>query len=511
MSLTLAKKALLLLAGPFALLLALLGLVAGLERATADAQHWELRTQEVVAQARRVATRLGDTQGGVRGYVVTADPDFLAPYDAAVTHWPAELDELAERVSDNPPQAARAAELRRLTAEYGRWQAGTVELVRAGNAAGAADRIRGGDGDRQAAVLRAELAAFLAEEDRLAAGRADVVKAARRTLWLLLAGGVAVAAGVTAALGVAFHRGVSRRVDVLVQTTRRLAAGAEPPAPLAGRDEFARIDAAVRAMAAELADANRELAHKNAENEMFVYSVSHDLRAPLVNLQGFAAELDKGCRRLAALVADPGVPPAVRDPAEALLGGKMTQALGFIRAAVLRLSGIIEALLRLSRAGRVEYRSEVVDVAAVVARVVASLHGTVTTRGAAVAVGDLPPAWGDPTALEQVFANLIGNALTYLDPARPGRVEVGCLPETTDGLCGYYVRDNGLGIAEAHRGRIFQAFQRAHPQVAGGEGIGLAVAARVVERHRGRVWVESEAGEGSTFYVALPAAPAGGG
>jgi signal transduction histidine kinase len=73
------------------------------------------------------------------------------------------------------------------------------------------------------------------------------------------------------------------------------------------------------------------------------------------------------------------------------------------------------------------------------------------------------------------------------------------------------VRDNGLGIAEAHRGKIFQVFQRAHPQVAGGEGIGLAIVARVVERHRGRVWVESEAGAGSTFYVTLPAAPAGGG
>lgn len=110
-----------------------------------------------------------------------------------------------------------------------------------------------------------------------------------------------------------------------------------------------------------------------------------------------------------------------------------------------------------------------------------------------------------------MFANLVGNALTYLDPARPGRVEVGRLPDDPDGPRVYYVRDNGLGIDAGHRGRIFQAFQRAHPQVAGGEGIGLAVVARVAERHRGRVWVESEAGAGSTFFVALPAAPAGGG
>ena len=663
MTLTLAQKALLLLAVPFALLLVLLGLVAGVERDTADPQHRELHTREVVGQARQVMAHLVDAQSGVRGYVVTGDPAFLAPYDSAVTRLPTELDELTALVADNPTQVARVAALREQTTAFIGWQAGTVERVRAGDAAGAAARVRRGDGDRQSAALRAEFAALLAEEDRLDAGRADVVKDARRRLWLVLAGGGAVATLVTAALAIAFHRGVSRRVDVLVETTRRLAAGAPPAAPLVGRDEFARVDAAVRVMAAELghtagllraaaaevhdlydhapcgyhsvgpdgvllamnatelrwlgyaageavgwlrfadvvapasraaylsgfatvrdeggvtdveidlvrrdgttfpvlvnssavrapdgrflrsrttltdltarrraedetrrlnaeleervrartadlADANRELAHKNGENEMFVYSVSHDLRGPLVNLQGFAAELDKGCRRLSALVADPGVPPAVRDGAEALLGGKMDKALGFIRAAVLRLSGIIEALLRLSRAGRVEYRWEAVDVAAVVARVESSLHGTVTSRGAAVVVGDLPPAWGDPTAVEQVFANLVGNALTYLDPARPGRVEVGCLPGTADGQRVYYVRDNGLGIAEAHRGKIFQAFQRAHPQVAGGEGIGLAIVARVAERHRGRAWVESEAGTGSTFFVALPAAPAGGG
>jgi signal transduction histidine kinase len=107
-----------------------------------------------------------------------------------------------------------------------------------------------------------------------------------------------------------------------------------------------------------------------------------------------------------------------------------------------------------------------------------------------------------------VFGNLVGNALNYLDPARPGAVEVGCLPGEDGGQRTYFVRDNGLGIPEAHRQRIFQAFQRAHPGVGGGEGLGLAIVARVVERHRGRVWVDSTSGEGSTFFVALPAAPA---
>ena len=266
----------------------------------------------------------------------------------------------------------------------------------------------------------------------------------------------------------------------------------------------AELEGRVRARTAELEAANRDLAQKNDENEMFVYSVSHDLRSPLVNLQGFSRELEKACQQLTALLAGEAVPPAVRDRGRVLLDGKMAKAVGFIQTAVLRLSGIIDALLRLSRVGRVEYRRETVDVGRVVAQVVGAAQGTIAERGAVVRVDDLPPAWGDRTAIEQLFGNLIGNALTYLDPVRPGVIEVGCLSPDAGGFRTYFVKDNGLGIADGHRQKIFQAFQRAHPGVGSGEGLGLAIVSRVAERHRGRVWVETTPGEGSTFFVTLP-------
>jgi len=272
----------------------------------------------------------------------------------------------------------------------------------------------------------------------------------------------------------------------------------------------ADLEVRVQSRTEELATANRDLAHRNAENEMFVYSVSHDLRSPLVNLQGFSKELEKACRGLGELLVTEGVPAEVRSRGEALLGGKVAKSVGFIQSAVLRLSNIIDALLRLSRAGRVEYRWEVVDVRGVTAQVVNAAQTTITERVATVEVGNLPPAWGDRTAIEQLFANLIGNALAYLDPTRPGRIEVGAVG-ASPGSHTYYVRDNGLGIAEAHRPKIFQPFQRAHPGVGSGEGLGLAIVARVVERHRGRVWVESAPGVGSTFFVTLPAPPDEGG
>ncbi len=259
---------------------------------------------------------------------------------------------------------------------------------------------------------------------------------------------------------------------------------------------------------AELADANRDLSQKNQENEMFVYSVSHDLRSPLVNLQGFSIELEKSCQGLAGLFNEQSQLEVVRDKALAIVNGRMSKSLGFIKAAVLRLSGIIDALLRLSRAGRVEYRWQDVDMNRLVANIVNAAQGTIQEKSATVKIGDLPPVSGDQTALEQVFGNLVGNALNYLEPGRVPIIEIGHSrdrpPEAADGCEVYFVRDNGLGVAEAYQQKIFQVFQRAHPEVSKGEGIGLAIVARIVERHHGRVWIESKVGQGSTFFVSLP-------
>lgn len=275
------------------------------------------------------------------------------------------------------------------------------------------------------------------------------------------------------------------------------------------------LEERVRARTAELAERNLQLAQKNEENEMFVYSVSHDLRSPLVNLEGFSDELQVSLRDLGKLFQDEQIPAAVRKRAADLVGGGMGESIDFIRTAVSRLGRIIDALLRLSRAGRVTYQRQPLDVGQIVRRVVDALHGTVAEKNAEVVVGDLPPAVGDQTAVEQVFANLVGNALNYLDPARPGRVEVGGRagrpgPDGATDPTGntYFVKDNGLGIDPAYLPKLFQAFQRLHPDKAPGEGIGLAIVRRMLERLGGKVWAESVPGEGTTFFFTLPAAPA---
>jgi light-regulated signal transduction histidine kinase (bacteriophytochrome) len=180
----------------------------------------------------------------------------------------------------------------------------------------------------------------------------------------------------------------------------------------------------------------------------------------------------------------------------------------FIQTAVGRLARIIDALLRLSRAGRVEYQCQTTPVVRIVQKVVEALDGTISSKHARVDIGDLPPAWSDPTAVEQIFANLIANSVQYLDPERSGRIEVGWNedpgPDNLAGFHVYFVKDNGLGIPEAYHQRVFTPFNRLHANVAQGEGIGLSLVRRVVERLGGKIWLQSAAGVGSTFFVALP-------
>lgn len=262
----------------------------------------------------------------------------------------------------------------------------------------------------------------------------------------------------------------------------------------------------------ELADANRDLTQKNQENEMFVYSVSHDLRTPLVSLQGFSKELSLVNKEMHQVLADASVPESIRLKASNLLDGSMQESLRFIQAAVTRLSSIIDALLRLSRVGRVEYQFKHVDVQSVVTGIVESTGTSFFDHSVAIKVHELDACHGDQTAVEQLFANLIGNAVKYLDPRRAGLIEIGMVDAARESLTDsggeyrtYYVRDNGVGIPAAHQDKIFQIFKRVHPHVASGEGMGLAIARRIVERHGGQVWVESISEEGSTFFITLPA------
>jgi len=255
---------------------------------------------------------------------------------------------------------------------------------------------------------------------------------------------------------------------------------------------------------AELQQFASDLAEKNKEMETIVYTVSHDLRSPLVNVQGFGRQLTRACETIRQAVAgarDGQVPAtALQAPVEVAL----PQALRFINAGVNKMDSLLNGLLQYSRLGRVTLTIRPLDMNALLAEIVAAMRFQLNEARAEVYVEALPAGLGDSAHTSQVFANLLDNALKYRAPDRPLRVAISGRLE--GGQAVYTVADNGIGIAPEHQAKVFEIFHRLNPDIAGGEGLGLTIAQRVLERQKGRIWVESAVERGSTFHVSLPAA-----
>ena len=247
-----------------------------------------------------------------------------------------------------------------------------------------------------------------------------------------------------------------------------------------------------------------DLAEKNKEMETIVYTVSHDLRSPLVNVQGFGRQLNRACEsiRVALAVAPDGkVEAAALKPQVEVA---LPQALRFINAGVNKMDSLLNGLLQYSRLGRVTLSIRPLDMNAQLAEILAAMKFQLDEAKAEVRVEPLPPCLGDSAHTSQVFANLLDNALKYRTPGRPLRVSVSGRVE--HGQAVYTITDNGIGIAPEHQAKVFEIFHRLNPDIAAGEGLGLTIAQRVLERQKGRIWVESAGESGSSFHVSLPAA-----
>lgn len=250
-----------------------------------------------------------------------------------------------------------------------------------------------------------------------------------------------------------------------------------------------------------------ELTQKNKELESIIYVTSHDLRSPLVNIQGFSSRIEKGCEELFRLLRREDVPEDLRGALEPLLEDKLPGALRFIRTSGEKMEALIGGLLRLSRTGRAQLSPQNLSMDRLLKAVVDSQAWQIQKVGATVHVEPLPPCRGDEVQINQLFSNLVDNALKYRDPERPLKIRVSGFRSSTSEEVVYEVEDSGLGIASDDQERVWNIFARIHPDGAvSGEGLGLTLAKRIAERHGGRMWVTSLRGTGSSFFVALPPA-----
>ncbi len=240
------------------------------------------------------------------------------------------------------------------------------------------------------------------------------------------------------------------------------------------RDFAAALETKVNERTAELQRAYKEL-------ESFSYSISHDLRTPLRAINGYAAVLEED---------------------EKALGPESRELLERIKAGAVRMGELIDDMLDFTRLGRSDFIVKEVYMTPLVRGVVAELSES--NPQAKVTVGELGKAACDPVMIRQAWINLIANALKFSAGQEHPRIEIGCRDEA--GRRVYFVRDNGVGFDGEHAGKLFGVFQRLHrAEDFAGTGIGLAVVKRIVERHGGRVWAESRAGEGATFFFTLGA------
>jgi signal transduction histidine kinase len=249
--------------------------------------------------------------------------------------------------------------------------------------------------------------------------------------------------------------------------------------------ERKRVEVVLRDNEKKLEALLSELAAKNVEMESFVYTVSHDLKTPIVTIEGFIG--------------------ALREDFADRLSENGEQYLQYMSDAARKMEVLISDLLNLSRIGRVTEAKEEFCFGDLVREALEILRPQLEGRGIQVHVqSELPVVYGERKRISQVVDNLLSNAIKYVGKDNPSpRIEVGC--QEQDGQTVFFVRDNGIGIEEKYFGKIFQIFERlpAAKQAGDGTGIGLTIVKRIVELHGGKIWLESELGKGTTFFFTL--------
>jgi signal transduction histidine kinase len=481
----------LLLSAGFLVLVAISAASVLLVRKARDDSGWVVHTVEVENQTNALLLEVRRAESAARGYLLTRAPELLADYEAAVAGIMPELDKLGSLTHDNPAQVENVRKLRAaIETRLGQF-AKEMQFVRQGQASKATASVREAAAGNTTATIRDVGDAMRGEEQQLLALRtANADRSQRLASTVTIAGSGLVIA--LAGISIFLVRRESRARD-------------KAEAQL--RESNVNLEATVDERTADLREANDEI-------QRFAYIVSHDLRSPLVNIMGFTSELEelRGdiFRRIAALarvVAEPVPEPASHTEPELedqdkQLSADFSEALGFIKSSIAKMDRLITAILNLTREGRRQFEPVRIDTRELIEGIVKTLAHQAAEANAEIRVGPLPPIVSDRLALEQIFSNLIDNAIKYLKLGVPG--EIAIRGRTKLGFAVFEISDNGRGIEPKDHQRIFELFRRAGAQDKPGEGIGLAHVRALVRRLGGTMSVSSELNSGSTFTITVP-------
>ncbi len=441
-----------------------------------------IEVREARSAASDLLSTLKDLETGQRGFVITGDQAFRGPYDAALKAVAERQAVLAEKIAGFPEYARHMPEIEKLVAAKLDELADTVAAIEQGRPADAAAQVKNDRGRVIMDQLRARLGEITADADRRMEGVTDTLRSAGALQWTTVIGAIAI----IAVLGGA--------IVVIAQYTRDI---------IVARREVEMLNATLEKRVDERTE---ELIRANQEVQRFAYIVTHDLRAPLVNIMGFTSELQASLASIQAYVLADDKAPSESDILEARRAASedLPEAIGFIRSSTNKMDGLINAILKISRDGRRELKVERVDLKALAEAGAAAVGHQVGESDGIVVVDDtLPTVVSDRLSLEQVFGNLFDNAIKYRMPDRPLRISISA---RNTGRAGFVIEftDNGRGIAAEDHERVFELFRRSGAQDRPGEGIGLAHVRSLMRNLGGDIVVRSELGQGTTFVLRLP-------
>lgn len=428
-----------------------------------------------------------DAETGQRGYLLTGNADYLAPYEAAKAALPGEIDKVETAFADNPEQSVLVAKLREtLTSKLAEMQQ-TIDLTKAG------------DRDAALAIVNADTGRELMDEARAFFDRAiDEADATVLASIERQQSGINMLRWVTFFGALVIVVVVGGSAWTVWQYTRQL---------IEAQREVATLNADLERRVIER---TADLGRANEEIQRFAYIVTHDLRAPLVNIMGFTSELEASLGALQAYIDAASTPTdgealnadanhqTVVEARQAAFED-LPEAIGFIRSSTHKMDALINAILKLSREGRRTLKPEGVDLPALLENAASAVRHQIVEAGGEVIIEGKPQAMlSDRLTLEQIFGNLLDNAVKYRAPQRPLRIHI----QTDIGpgnTIVVKVADNGRGIAAQDHERIFELFRRSGSQDQPGEGIGLAHVRSMARNIGGDIAVRSELGTGSTF------------
>jgi len=448
-------------------------------------------------QVQKLDTALVNQETGVRGYALTARPDFLQPYHDGVAQEAAAIKALQAVIKDLPPSAA--ADLKSVTVQAHLWRTRyaqpTIDRIsQTGKPVTGADTVTGkADFD----ALRDRIGVL---QDDISGERSRAVAKLNDSSTALDIVFIAVAVGLAAIvvlLAVGLRAAAVRPIHRLAAEARRVAGGDfEHQVSLTGPREVTDLAADVNTMRerilrelAETRQANallqahaEELERSNAELEQFAYVASHDLQEPLRKVASFTQLLQ---RRYAGQ-----------------LDARADQYIEFAADGARRMQALINDLLQYSRVGRSAREPALVHSDAALAQATSNLAAAMEETGATVETGHLPLVLAELTLLTAVFQNLLSNSLKF-SGGKPPRVVITCTKDEPFWLFSF--ADNGVGIEAEYADRIFVIFQRLHERSAyPGTGIGLAMTKKIIEYFGGRIWLDTSYAEGARFLFTLP-------